>query len=343
LSTNEPLPSFQEVGPAVLSNHKALVRTVNRGDFFKPCPGTTRDYLCCGYRILTPFTGCGMYCSYCILQAYFDHRCQVLYENFGDLQQEVNRKLSAWRGVIRIGTGEFADSLYQEDNLGLCKKISDLLGPYPNVIVEFKTKSDSIAGLRKIATPQKTVIGFSMNTPAMIALHEQETASLDRRLGMLAKCEEMGFYLGIHFDPIFYYPQWEKDYRDVIGRIFDHVKNPDKIAWWSMGGFRTNPALKKFLKQTNRHLPLFSQSDMVLGEDGKFRYFRPIRTDFYSALQEEINRFAPLTTLYLCMESKDVWEEAGMISRIPDGLIGYLDKRAEEILGIKEKTLNTPH
>lgn len=318
--------------PNVINNHKALITSVQKGEFLKPCPGTSQGYLCCGYQILTPLTGCGMYCDYCILQVYFDHRCQVQFENFGDLEKEVQRKLSSRRGVIRIGTGEFADSLFQENNLGLCKKIADLLDPYPNVLVEFKTKSADVENLSKIRTPRKAVIGFSMNTPAMIALHEKETAPLERRLLSMRRCEEMGFTIGIHFDPIFQYERWEDDYRDVVRNIFSHIKDPESIAWWSLGGFRTNPALKKVLRQNNRHLPLFASGEMILGEDGKYRYFRPIRAALYRAVQDEIVRHAPRTTLYLCMESEEVWEEAGMLSRIPKGLPCYLDEKAAAIL-----------
>jgi spore photoproduct lyase len=317
-----------------LSDRKTLVTAVNKGEFLKPCPGTAKGYLCCGYQILTPLTGCGMYCSYCVLQAYFEHQHQVVYENFGDLEEEVRRKLSSWHGVIRLGTGEFADSLFQEDNLGLCKKVADLLEPYPNAIVEFKTKSDSLSGLSKIRNPRKVIIGFSMNTPAMIALHERGTAPLDKRLSLIKQCADMGFSIGIHFDPIFHYHAWETDYREVVGRIFEHIKNPDAIAWWSMGGFRANPGLKKLLKRTDSHLPLFGQNDMILGEDGKYRYFRPIRAAFYRAFQDEVAKHAPEIALYLCMESKDVWEEAGMFHRIPRGLVRYLDIRAEKLLGI---------
>jgi spore photoproduct lyase len=318
--------------PAPLSDRKALITAVNKGEFLKPCPGTAKGYLCCGYQILTPLTGCGMYCSYCVLQAYFDHQHQVVYENFGDLEKEVERKLSAWRGVIRIGTGEFGDSLFQEDNLGLCKKVADLLDPYPNVVVEFKTKSASFKGLSKIKNPRKVIIGFSMNTPAMISMHEQDTAPLDTRLALIKQCENMGFLIGIHFDPIFHYDTGETEYRDVVRRIFGHIKNPEKIAWWSMGGFRTNPALKKLLKTGNRSLPLFAQQDMILGEDGKYRYFRPIRTAYYRALRKEVLVHAPETALYLCMESEEVWKDAGMYDKIPAGLPRYLDIRAEQIL-----------
>jgi spore photoproduct lyase len=89
------------------------------------------------------------------------------------------------------------------------------------------------------------------------------------------------------------------------------------------------------LRPENRHLPLFSRGEMILGEDGKYRYFRPLRTALYRALQEEIIRHFQDTTLYLCMESHEVWHEAGMDYRIPHGLTAYLDARAETMLKIK--------
>jgi spore photoproduct lyase len=321
---------------SILSDHKALVTSVQKGEFLKPCPGTTKGYFCCGYQILTPLTGCGMYCDYCILQSYFDHRYQVQYDNFDDLIGEFKDKIRKWHGVMRVGTGEFADSLFQENNLGLSKKIAELLEPYPNVLVEFKTKSVNIQTLSEIKKPEKVVIGFSMNTPEIIRLHETETASLDARLTAIERCEAMGFYVAIHFDPIFFYDRWKEDYCTVVARIFSHIKDPGKIAWWSMGGFRTSPALKKYLKQTNNHFEIFSSPDLILGEDGKYRYFRPIRVAFYRSLQEEIRKHAPQTTLYLCMESPEVWRESAMIERIPSGLTRYLDDRAEAILGLNQ-------
>jgi spore photoproduct lyase len=173
----------------------------------------------------------------------------------------------------------------------------------------------------------------------MIHLHEKETASLDARLTAIEQCEAMGFYVAIHFDPIFLYDRWKEDYAEVVRRIFLSIKDPRKIAWWSMGGFRTSPELKKYLKQTNNHFKIFSAPDLILGEDGKYRYFRPIRVAFYTTLQEEIRKYSSETTLYLCMESPEVWEESGMLWRIPGGLTRYLDKRAEEMLHLNSYPL----
>jgi spore photoproduct lyase len=144
----------------------------------------------------------------------------------------------------------------------------------------------------------------------------------------------MGFWVAFHFDPIFWYPEWEQEYRAVVSEIFSAVADTSRIAWWSMGGFRSSPALKAWLKKTNDHLPLYAMGEMVQGEDGKIRYFRPVRVEFYSALREEVEKRDPGIPLYLCMESPEVWEESGMMKRIPDGLVRYLDDRAEKMLGM---------
>jgi spore photoproduct lyase len=314
-------------------DRSAVYITENRGEFLKPCPGTTAGYLCCGYQVLTPMTGCGMYCSYCILQTYFDHQCQVAYENFDDLDREVHRKLRRLTGVVRIGTGEFADSLFQEGALGFSRKVATVFEDIPRALVEFKTKSRNVDLLSDVKHPERIVIGFSMNTERMISVLERGTASLQQRLDAAARCETMGFRVAFHFDPMIWYDGCEQEYRDTVGRIFATIKDPETIAWCSMGAFRTMTPLKSLLRNRREHLPLFS-GEMVTGSDGKYRYIRPIRLALYRAMDDEFRRRAPSTTLYLCMESPEIWNDAGMARRIPEGLVRYLDRRAGEILGI---------
>jgi spore photoproduct lyase len=275
-----------------------------------------------------------MYCRYCVLQAYFENQSQVVFDNFSDLEMEVRDKLSRTTSVVRFGTGEFADSLYLESKLGLSKKIADLLDPFPNALVEFKTKSAVFDKLAKVNNPAKVVVGFSMNTPRMISLFEQGTAALETRLASARQCLERGFWVAFHYDPMFWYPEWKRDYLNLTARIFDTVSDSSRIAWWSMGGFRSSPALKTHLKKTNSHLPLFAMGELVHGEDGKIRYYRPVRVEFYTAIREAVDKRDPKIPLYLCMEGPEVWEESGMMNRIPQGLTRYLDKRAEEMLGM---------
>ena len=323
----------QKIDTDIASDRNVIVNMENKGEFWKPCPGTTQGYLCCGYQIITPATGCGMYCKYCILQAYFSHQCQIVFTNFDDLEREINTRMPSCKGVIRFGTGEFGDSLFSEHLHGLSQKIATLLEPYPNAIIEFKTKSTNIEPLRSIRNPGKVIIGFSMNTPAMVHRMEKGTASIEERLVAARRCVDQGFSVAFHFDPMFVYDTWEADYRAVVQAIHKMIPHPDRIAWVSIGGFRSMSSLKTLLKTKNDHLSLFS-GEMILAADGKYRYFRPLRVALYKAMQDEFERLYGDITLYMCMESPEVWRESGMIKRIPKGLVSYLDQRAERILGL---------
>jgi spore photoproduct lyase len=320
-----------------LEERNRIEKTDNQGEFWKPCPGTTQGYLCCGYQIITPLTGCGMYCSYCILQAYFDQQHQVFYTNTDDLSTEIEKKMALWRGVVRFGTGEFGDSLYSEHLTGAARMVAGVLDKYPDALVEFKTKSTNIGSLHEIRNPQKVIIGFSMNTPAMISILERNTASLKSRLEAARTCVEMGFSVAFHFDPMFVYDGWEQQYSEVVDMIYSYIKDAQKIAWCSLGGFRSMPSLKTLLKQNNTHLPLFS-GELITGADGKLRYFRPLRVALYKLMKRSFQAHDPQCTLYLCMESPEVWKESGMDVLIPNGLVDYLDKRAEKILGLNQET-----
>jgi spore photoproduct lyase len=272
-----------------------------------------------------------MECRYCILQVYFDDPRPVSFSNYEDLEQEVALKMTGRQGVIRFGTGELTDSLYAEPEVGLSRRIAATMEPYANAVVEFKTKSAKVDGLAGITRPERIVIGFSVNTPRMIAMHEKKTASLDQRLAAAVRCETMGFHVAFHFDPMFVYEGWESEYREVVQAIYFHLSELRSIAWISLGGFRTNPSLKKYLRSFGTHLPLFS-GEMIVGHDGKLRYFRPQRIALFRAMQEEFSRYHPNAPLYLCMESHEVWEASGMAMRIPDGLPSYLDRQAERML-----------
>ncbi len=326
--------NIKDIPIEIMRERNKIVAETNRGEFWKPCPGTGDDYNCCDYQIITPLTGCGMYCSYCVLQEYHNQSHQVHYDNWEDLESEIKEKLKSWDGVVRFGTGEFADSLYLEKKLGISQKVAEFLAPYDNVLIEFKTKSTNIEPLKNIEDPSKVVIGFSMNTQYMIDILEKGTASLEDRLEAAAKCEEMGFWVAFHFDPMVWYPDWEQEYAEVVEKIYSTIKNYSKIAWMSLGAFRIMPSLKKKLISYGRHLPLFA-GELVLGTDRKYRYIRSVRNRFFNRMQKEVEKYYPDTTLYLCMESPQVWRDSNMAKRIPEGLTHYLDERAKEMLGLK--------
>lgn len=137
----------------------------------------------------------------------------------------------------RIGTGEFADSLAIDDYLDINKDLINFISSKKNAVLELKTKSDKIEKLMSSDPKDNIIISWSLNTPRVIQTEEKNTPTLEERLTAAKKCFEKGYWIGFHFDPLINYEGWEKEYKDVIGKIFKYV-SPERVAWISLGALR---------------------------------------------------------------------------------------------------------
>ena len=81
-----------------------------------------------------------------------------------------------------------------------------------------------------------------------------------------------------------------------------------RIAWLSMGVLRTTPDLKRTMRSRFPRSRL-ATGEQVLCSDGKLRYFQPLRVAMYRKMLNWIRRGAPTVKIYLCMESKEVWQQ----------------------------------
>jgi spore photoproduct lyase len=280
----------------------------HRGDFFKKCPGSDGQ-VCCNYFVINFASNCPMDCSYCYLQEYLaDNSSLRVFGNVNDLIDEADRTLSRHRGVFfRIGTGEITDSLALEPYTGMVAELIPYFARQPNVLLELKTKSDCVDGLLDLDPKGRVVAAWSMNPQCVIDQDEHNTATLDERLRAARRCQDAGYRLGFHFDPMIEYPGWETDYQNMLEQTFATI-DWRRIAWLSMGVLRNTPGLKRMMRAR------FPQSTLLTGEqvlcpDGKLRYFYPQRIEMYRKMVSWIRRHAPTAKIYLCMESREVWQQ----------------------------------
>ncbi|MCR4439779.1 MAG: DNA photolyase [bacterium] len=304
----------------------SLLLARQRGHFAKPCPGT-KGYICCGYWNLNVAMGCNIGCHYCILRGYLSSPVPTIYTNTADMWQELDQLLRRrWPAVVRIGTGELADSLafdhLSELNRGLVCYFADKR----RALFELKTKTDTIEPLLGIEHGRRTVLSWSLNTARMVEAHEPNSAPLARRLEAARKAQDAGYRLGFHFDPLIWHEGWKEEYAAVVHRLFSFAR-PENIAWISLGALRYPAHLDELIRE--RH----GQSDLPLGEllpgkDGKLRYFRAIREEMFRWLYQRIRLHAPHVAVYLCMESDEVWRRSfGWSPGDSAGLARLLDER----------------
>ena len=302
---------------------KSLLLCKNQGEFLKDCPGTS-EYLCCDYRVLNVGLGCPMDCVYCILQAYLNSPHMSFFVNVDDLFNELDAKLEAHRGqVMRIGTGEFTDSMALDRITALSTRLVDYFGRQEKGVLELKTKSAAIDNLRSLEHNGKTIVAWSLNSEEVINSQEIRAATLTQRLEAAARCVEWGYDCAFHFDPIISYPGWENGYEQVVRMLFKKIP-AERIVWISLGGFRYLPALHKIASSRFSHTTIFAH-EFIDGLDNKKRYFRFFRAKLYKLIYEEIRaRCASNTCIYFCMESDEMWKQIMGFTPSDKGGIGTM-------------------
>jgi spore photoproduct lyase len=286
---------------------KHLLLTRFYGRRLKPCPGTSH-HICCGYHVINAMTNCPMDCSYCVLQGYLNNPFLTLYTNWDDLLQEVDAFLSNNPGAfLRLGTGELSDSLVLDSIFPLSQVLVPFFAERKNGLLELKTKSAEVDHLLHLDHQGKTVVSWSLNPQELIEGEEMRTASLAERIDAAKRCQEAGYPIGFHFDPIIFFDGWEKGYQKTVFSLFNEI-DPKRVIWISLGGFRYPPELKGIAKERFVNTRIFL-GELFPGKDGKFRYFKEIRIEMYQKMVEWLRDVYPDLFIYLCMESREVWKE----------------------------------
>ncbi|MGB7950743.1 MAG: spore photoproduct lyase family protein [Candidatus Binatia bacterium] len=285
-----------------------LYLTRHEGEFLKKCPGS-EGQVCCNYFVINFASNCPMDCSYCYLQEYLADNPELkVFSNVDDLLTQADELLSRHRRFFfRIGTGEITDSLALDPYIGFARELIPFFAEQPNALLELKTKSDCIDGLLGLDPKERVVVAWSMNPQSVIDMDEHGTATLTERLVAARRCQDAGYRLGFHFDPMVEYLNWQEDYEDLVDQIFNSI-DWRRVSWLSMGVLRETPRLKRTIRERFPRTQILT-GEQVLCPDGKLRYFHPLRVDMYRTMLYWIRRAAPTVKVYLCMESKEVWQQ----------------------------------
>jgi spore photoproduct lyase len=300
-----------------------LLLAVQKGPFWRPCPGT-KDYICCGYQVLQVTLNCPMDCTYCVLQSYVNVPAITIFVNVEDLFNELeSRWVESPERVWRLGTGEFGDSLALDNLMGLNARLIPRFAGQRQAVLEIKSKWPHPDHLLSLGPNPQVIFAWSLNPPEIISGEEKFAASLKMRLKAAGQAAAAGFRVAFHFDPLIYFPGWEKAYRQIVYELGTAVPS-QAIAWISMGGLRLLPPLRQLILKRFPQTGIAAQ-EMVLAPDGKLRYFKDLRVEMYARMREWLSQVAPEGLLYLCMESPRVWREVFGFTPSEDRLSFLLD------------------
>ena len=268
------------------------------------CPVASEKTVCCNLHTIDAVQNCMYGCSYCSIQTFYNDSItfdETLAGKLKDIELEPDR-------FYHFGTGQASDSLVWGNRNGNLDALCRFAHEHPNILLEFKTKSDNISYLLENNIPDNVVCSWSLNTAAVIANEEHLTVSLERRINAARKVADKGIKVAFHFHPMVYYDAWDQDYPAIATELMTRF-NPEEVHFISFGSVTLiKPVIKKIRQQG---LPSkILQMDFVTDPHGKMTYADEIKSTMFKTMYDSFCAWHDTVLIYLCMEKADIWQQA---------------------------------
>jgi len=267
------------------------------------CPVASEKTRCCNLLTLDAVESCGFDCSYCSIQSFYNQNTITFDSGFKD--KLLNLELDPNK-TYHIGTGQASDSLMFGNREGVLDALFSFAFANPNVILEFKTKSDNIKYFLENKLPPNILLTWSLNTPTIIENEEHLTASLDKRINAARKVADLGVKVGFHFHPIVEYEGYLNEYKTLYDRLISEFK-PSEVALVSFG---TLTFIKPVIKQLrNREFRTKITQIPHHNASGKTSYPDKTKVEMFKHAFESFKPWHKDVFFYLCMEEHQMWEK----------------------------------
>jgi len=286
---------------------KYTFKTENKEGFgLGLCPVASEKTRCCNLLTLDAVESCGFDCSYCSIQSFYNQNTITFDSSFAE--KLLNLSLDPNK-TYHIGTGQASDSLMFGNREGVLDALFSFARKNPNVILEFKTKSDNIKYLLENDVPKNILCTWSLNTPTIIQNEEHLTASLEKRIAAARKMADKGVKVGFHFHPIVEYEGYLDEYKAVYKQLLEQFK-PSEVALVSFG---TLTFIKPVIKQL-REREFRTKITQIPHEDasGKTSYPHATKVEMFKHAYESFQPWQKgedRVFFYLCMEPHELWGE----------------------------------
>ena len=277
---------------------------ITNGDnaVFGMCPVASEKTVCCNLRTIDVVQGCGLGCSYCSIQTFYEGGTIAVEDNLTDklatIELDPNKN-------YHIGSGQSSDSLALGNKNGILDAQLEFAHNNLNIILEFKTKSKNVKHLLQTPVPSNIFVSWSMNPQVFIDHEEARTATIEQRLQSARQLADAGIIVGFHFHPIVYYHDWNVDYNELIYRIMD-MFSPPEVGLISFGTLT-------FIKPAIKSLRMASMRSKILqmpfaDAAGKISYPIDTKKKIFSELWDVFKSWQDQVFFYFCMEDRQIWE-----------------------------------
>jgi|GEM_PF-4604600 len=167
--------------------------------------------------------GCRFNCIYCYMRQKpgFDKR-MTLFADINQIKEEVDRLTEIKNGFI-INAGENFDSFIPEEMTGFTTRLTGLFSKYPQITVEYRTKSLIPEKYIDHVRSDNTFIAISLNPETINTSFEKGTAKFGDRLINLRKLLNKGHRVALRIEPVILTETFPKNYFNFIERLNNEI------------------------------------------------------------------------------------------------------------------------
>jgi spore photoproduct lyase len=267
------------------------------------CPVASDKTVCCNLHTIDAVERCVFGCSYCTVQTFYGDKI-VFDENFAEKLRAVSLDPERF---YHFGTGQASDSLAFGNRNGILDALCQFARDYPNILLEFKTKSNNVRYFLENEIPENCVCSWSLNTTTIINNEEHFTASLEQRLEAARLVADRGVKIAFHFHPMVYYQGWDNEYAGVASRLLSGFE-PEDVLFVSLGTVTfIKPVIQK-IRELGRETKIL-QMELVSDPHGKVTYPDKIKIMMFNSMLEAFEAWKDEVFMYLCMEKPIIWEK----------------------------------
>ena len=257
--------------------------------------------LCCQFHEAKWSNGCMYKCNYCYLKGTFRWQRwkggeQTIFSNIEEFFEEVEDFLKLEKPDV-LHTGEVADSLAVPGSERIMAQLVERFGKQNKHTLLLLTKSNNVDALLDLDHNRMTVIGFSINPPAVARDFEKGAATTNQRLRAAQRCIDAGYKVMVRVDPMIPVKGWKRQYLALFNKL-----NDMELYGVVVGTLRAFSGLKPMMSKELRDMLEVREADR------RWHLEQTLRDEMYALAFQTLKA----ERMGLCKESGEMWAKLGM-------------------------------
>ncbi len=177
-------------------------------------------------------------CRYCFLQGMYSSANYVIFVNFEDFDTALKKTIENNKNSkVTFFSGYDCDSLALENVTGFAKHILSFFKLYPQIEIEFRTKSLQKEPFSSMKPLRNVVIAYSLMPELMSNSLDNKAPPISKRIRVISELASKGWKIGLRFDPLIHGENWKELYQELLYDLYNNISS-ESIHSVSIGPLR---------------------------------------------------------------------------------------------------------